>query len=308
MKTYEYPYYLCNFPEFNTAQNAVVPFFDKDVNLICSLCTGVGKTAIAECIFGYHLNTELNSKVIYVSPFKSIGGQKLDDWSKNDQLSKFGILLCDGDNNPKKEEWKRKRIITITYESLDSRTRNNDCDWLKDVSCVVFDEAHMLGQKDRGSKIESCLMRLTLINPKIRIVFLSGTMGNVIELAKWVKSLNGKETRAINSDWKPIKTILNFHCYDDSSTFKTAQKDKLNLIYSVIKEKYQQEKIIIFVHSKKMGETLIEFLKRKKIRCGFHNASVSKKIRSQLEKEFNREDSGFNLLISTSTLSTGTNL
>lgn len=308
MKTIEYPYFQCDFSEFNKAQQAVVPFFDKDVNLVLALNTGVGKTAIAECIFGYHLTTEQKSKVVYVSPFKSIGSEKLTKWSKNNQFKAHGILLCNGDSQPKPDEWKSKRLIVITYESFDSKSRNKDVSWINDISCVVFDEAHMLGQEDRGSKIEACLMRITSINPKARIIFLSGTMGNSVELAKWIKMLNGKETRCIQSDWKPVKTILNFHQYDDTIGFKKSEQEKLQTFYSLIKNIVRNEKILVFVHSKRMGKVLIDFLKTKKIKCAFHNSSVPANIRKQMEEAFSDDNSGFNVLVSTSTLSAGINL
>lgn len=307
MRTNEYPYYQCDFPEFNKAQQDVVPFLDKDANLIIALGTGVGKTALAECVFGYHLNTHATSKVVYISPFKSISGEKHKKWLENPQLSPFGVLLCNGDNAPETEEWAKKRIYLLTCESFDSKTRNTQNTWVKDIACAVFDEAHIIGQQERGGRLESCLMRLTVSNPGARIIFLSGTMGNAIELAKWVKSLNGKETKCIESQWKPVKTVIKFHAYDDTAGFKTSIQERLDNIYDII-DNAPTEKIIVFVHSKFTGKSIIDFLKKKGIKCAFHNAGLTQKVRQQIEDAFNDDNSGLNVIVSTSTLSAGVNL
>jgi len=43
MRTVDYPYYLSPFLEFNPVQSAVVPFLDKDVNIVASFQTATGK-------------------------------------------------------------------------------------------------------------------------------------------------------------------------------------------------------------------------------------------------------------------------
>ena len=309
MKTSDYPYYKCQFSEFNKAQQLVVPFFDKDTNLVISLNTGTGKTALAECIFGYHLNTSDTAKVVYVSPFKSISAEKRAEWAYDlHPFYDYGVLLCNGDNVPEKEEWQQSRVVLITYESLDSKTRNRKNDWIKDVACFVFDEAHMLGQEDRGPCVEACLMRVSAINPNARIVFLSGTMGNARQLAQWLKVLNNKRTHFIESDWKPVKTIVNFHSYDDTIGFGKSEAEKLSVLYGILKHTHASQKTVVFVHSKRMGKVIVDFLRSKKIKTAFHNSGATPKMRAQLEEAFRDENSGFNVLISTSTLSAGVNL
>jgi len=57
MKTAVFPYYTPPFAEYNVAQQAVLPFLAKDMNLVVSFATAVGKSVIAECCFGFHLQT-----------------------------------------------------------------------------------------------------------------------------------------------------------------------------------------------------------------------------------------------------------
>lgn len=309
MRTTDYPYYQCKFFEFNIVQSAVVPWLDKDVNLVVAFKTATGKTALAECAFGYHLQTNFKSKVVYVSPFKSISSERYEAWASDSQFLKHGILVCTSDNIPSQNDFDSSRIYIMTSESLDSKTRTPrfNQNWVNDISCVVFDEAHILSLKGRGSSIERTIMHLTSINPKIRIILLSATMTNAIELARWLKYLNGKETKCIQSDWRPVKIVYNYHTYNDNENRDVSDSDKIRVLKDLIK-KNQREKTLIFVHSKRTGKLITNHLRKSGIRCAFHNASLSASKRDVIEKLFSDKYSGFDVLVSTSTLGSGVNL
>lgn len=67
-------------------------------------------------------------------------------------------------------------------------------------------------------------------------------------------------------------------------------------------------KTIVFVHSKRVGHAIAAGLAAKRVRCGFHNASVTRGRRARMEAEFDDPSSGFNVIVSTSTLGAGINL
>jgi helicase len=307
MKTSDYPHYRCSFAEFNKAQEAVVPFLDKDVNLVVSFRTAVGKTALAECAIGYHLSNGDESKVIYISPYKSISSERQRAWLNDEQISKYGILLHTGDLHTLPEEYSKNRVIIMTSESLDSRIRQyGRDDWIAHVECVVFDEAHLLGQKRRGSSIEAGIMNITRLNPNARLILLSATMSNAKDIAKWIKSLNGKSTKYIWSDWRPVEVNLNYHSFDDSNY--ESEKNKVTKVIEVVTNGQFYGKTIVFVHSKRTGKEIARQLAHRGIRCAFHNASLSHAAREKIEKEFDDPYSGLNFLVSTSTLSSGVNI
>jgi len=56
------------------------------------------------------------------------------------------------------------------------------------VDLVIFDEAHYLGDEDRGHVWEEAII---LTPPRIRMLLLSATIGNADELAKWIEELRG---------------------------------------------------------------------------------------------------------------------
>ena len=299
MKTSDYPYFKLPFDEFNVAQATAIPFVDKDVNMVVSFSTAVGKTAIAECAFGYHLSQD-SGVCVYVSPLKGLSSEKYDSW-KSGQFGKFGVASISGEKSVDLKDLDKSRVVVITAESFDSRVRNPLFkDWVKSISCVVYDEAHMIGDDSRGSSYECSAIRLSKINPSARIILLSATLSNGLEVGKWVKSLNGKETKLVRSSWSPNKMVSEYHF--------TTLRNRMDKCMEVIEGIDPNEKAIIFVHSKLVGKSIQKSLAKKGISSLFHNASLSKKKREEIEFLFSSKISGYNILISTSTLGAGVNL
>jgi len=300
MRTSEYPYYCPPFPDFNIAQAAVVPFLDEDVNLVVSFATAVGKTVLAECCFAYHLSEEPHCRVVYVCPYRSLGAEKFKAWNEDPQLSNHGVVLGTGDTITGAEDHMAGRLTITTSESFDAKTRSvSYADWLQSLRCVVFDEAHLMGDKQRGSAVEASMIRLTAVNPGARLVLLSATMGNAMELAKWVKSLNGKKTKCVVSSWRPSKIETIFVPFEDGTKVDEAVR---------LATESSDRKTVVFVHSKVTGAEIVKKLRNAKVRSVFHNASVPPAKRRKIEETFNDRMSGLNVLVSTSTLGAGVNI
>jgi len=122
-------------------------------------------------------------------------------------------------------------------------------------------------------------------------------MENAIEVARWVKSLNGKQTKCFESDWKPS------HVEFEEVVAESA-REVIDESVRIVKE--GSGKTVVFVHSKKSGREIVKRLKKVNIRSAFHNASVSKAARKKIEDQFN--SGGLDVLVSTSTLGAGVNL
>lgn len=301
MKTSEYPYYQPSFSEYNAAQSIAIPHLDKDNNLVVSFATAAGKTVLAEGIFAYHLQADKECKVIYVCPFRSLAAEKFETWKKEPQLAKYGLVLSTGDTGINILEDDKARIILTTSESFDSKTRSESYEGLlRKAACVVFDEAHLMGDKNRGSAVEISLIRMTRTNPQARMILLSATMGNAMELAKWIKSLNGKTTKCITSSWRPVQIEISYHAVDGNP-------EKVDKAVELAKNSHWF-KTVVFVHSKITGAEIVKRLRAVGIRAVFHNASLSAGKRRLIEAKFNERMSGLNILVSTSTLSAGVNI
>jgi replicative superfamily II helicase len=300
VKTSAFPWYSPPFDEYNVAQAAAVPFLDKDVNLVVSFATAVGKTVLAECCFAYHLKTNAECRVVYVCPFRSLAAEKHGDWRKG-PLGAFGVVLGSSDAETGMEAHMAGRISVMTTESFDSKTRLAGWrPWMESLDCVVFDEAHLLATPGRGAAMEASMMRLTAVCPKARLVLLSATMGNAMDVARWVKSLNGKATKCVTSSWKPSETRISVVGVDGSVA-------KMEKVVELVKCAVGR-KVMVFVHAKATGNDLVRALRRSGVRTAFHNASLAKGKRRRIEEAFNDQDSGFDVLVSTSTLGAGVNV
>lgn len=299
MNTNVFPWYNPPFDEYNIAQAAAVPFLDKDVNMVISFSTAVGKTVLAECAFAYHMEVDAG-RVAYVCPYRSLASEKYELW-KDGPLGKYGVVMGTGETRVGQDDFEKVRLAIVTNESFDSKTRiERWYPWLKSLKCVVFDEAHLLSESGRGSALESSIMRFTSLNPTARLILLSATMSNAMELARWIKSLNNKPTKCITSSWKPTETITKIEVEDG---YEAKVVRALEIINKSI-----DKKVIVFVHSKVAGNDILKRLKMLKIRTAFHNASLSHTRRKKIEQVFGDKYSGLNVLVSTSTLGSGVNL
>lgn len=297
----DYPYCDFDFPEWNPVQAKCVPFFTEDCNLVVSASTASGKTAIAEAIMGYELARNGTNKAVYVSPLKAIGNEKHQEWGKHSTFREYPIALVSSDNETTQSDFENSRLIVSTVESMNLRCRARDR-WIKDVSVLVFDEAHLLMDESRGSGSESLIMNITALNPNCRVICLSGTLSNYIEIAKWLKACNAKTTRYVNSAWRPTELIKKVEIAENlDEQHKWILKEAKKILKN-------EEKMLIFVHSKVVGESICKFLKDYGVACAFYNAGVQQKMRERIICDFRNKYSDLNVLVCTSSLGMGVTL
>jgi superfamily II DNA helicase RecQ len=127
-------------------------------------------------------------------------------------------------------------------------------------------------------------------------------MSNYIEIAKWLKACNGKMTKYVNSTWRPTELIKKIEIVED-------YKEQQQYILEVSKNIYEKdEKMLIFVHSKQVGENLCKFLKEYGISCAFYHAGLRYNVKENMLNDFRSNYSGLNILICTSSLGMGITL
>ena len=308
-KSFQYP-----FEKFNPVQSQVIPHIFENKNMVISANTSAGKTICAELLMDEILKN--NKKILYTSPLKSLTQEKYNDWQKRYPNQKISILTGDYILTPKKQkELTKANIILATTEMVDSRTRLMETEknfWLNEIGLVIIDEAHILAT-NRGHAVETGIMRFTSINPEAKILFLSATMPNVIELSDWLSSLNQKETTIIFSKWRPVKLDINYEEYSIAyfkmghEDYWTNQERKKQKAVEIVLSK-SDEKFLIFVHDKNTGRDIVKRLRIEGIQTEFHNADLELKERIKTEKSFQNRKNGIRVLVSTSTLAYGRNL
>jgi replicative superfamily II helicase len=305
------------FSHFNPMQSLFIPWVDEEQhNVVVTSPTCSGKTVIAElsvaqCVFG----SNGAKKAVYLAPMKSLAEEKLADWSEEGHAFshlKITALTSDYVLNPaKRNALDTANIVLCTSEMLDSKTRTYDRNtWLHNVGCIVVDESHLLGQKERGPRLETALMRFTRYNPNCRLILMSATCPNYKDYCKWMNKLTGKQTVMVNSEYRPC--ILNIHYVpvDDvpgrkNTAYADMENARMDAALSLVR-RFPQDQFMIFTGNKTWGRNFLPLLRGQGFNADFHNADQSMTARRSMEKDFNSERIG--KLIASSTLAWGVNV
>ena len=156
--------------------------------------TGAGKTWIAEQAILSVFSR--GGRCWYASPLKALTNAKWVEFGVHFESRNVGILTGDTKENTDAP------IIVGTTEIL----RNQLYDAMhrgEDLNCdlVILDEAHFLGDADRGVVWEEIMIYLPV---RIHLLLLSATIGNGYEIARWLSSLRKKECVVINEEKRPV--------------------------------------------------------------------------------------------------------
>jgi superfamily II RNA helicase len=143
--------------------------------------TGSGKTWIAREEIRRLLDA--GRRAWYTTPLKALTNSKYQEFAEEFGEDRVGILTGDRKDNTDAQ------LIVGTTEIY----RNQLFDSLRggsDVNAdlVVLDEAHYLGDEDRGHVWEEAII---LTPPRIRLLLLSATVGNADEFAAWIAEVRG---------------------------------------------------------------------------------------------------------------------
>ncbi len=164
--------------------------------------TGSGKTWIAEQTIKKIFHAGKRSW--YASPLKALSNAKHMEFGEIFGHENVGILTGDRKENPE------AAIIIGTTEVL----RNQLYDAMHlgvelPFDFVVLDEAHFLGDEDRGVVWEEIIIYLP---ERIPLLLLSATIGNPDQIARWMQSIRSTQCTVIAEDKRPVPLYpLFFH-------------------------------------------------------------------------------------------------
>ena len=301
--------------------------FDRK-NILAAIPTASGKTLIAEMAMQKEISA--GGKCLYIVPLKALASEKYEDFSG--KSVKVGIAT--GDPDQRDEYLGKYDIIVATSEKTDSLLRNK-AGWLKQISLLVVDEIHLIGDESRGATLEMVIAQLRFLNQDMQIIGLSATMGNPESLAKWL------DASLITSDWRPVDLREGvyfdgaIHFHGTERIVETPKKDDdLNLLLDTINEGGQ---CLVFVSSRRSAEAYAKraasALKRSspaldeistiitkadtttsgktlaltvKSGAAFHHAGLPREARKAIEDGFRKGD--ILAISSTPTLAAGLNL
>jgi helicase len=169
--------------------------FKNNKNQIVCSPTGSGKTLVAELAM---LDSILNKKkrVIYIVPLKALASEKYKEFYEQ-YGNEFKIRLSIGEMKNEKYNYDYDLLIT-TSEKLDSLTRH-DRSFLENLGLLIVDEIHLLNDEKRGPTLEVILTIFKVKYKNIRIIGLSATIGNSVEISRWLGA------DLIEDDWRPVE-------------------------------------------------------------------------------------------------------
>lgn len=311
VQTAKFPHAKWGFEEFNPVQSRLFEIYEGDSNVAIAASTSAGKTVCAEMYMSYEIRKR-GGKAIYIGPLRALAKEKEDEWCNPDyHFGDLKVSICTGDfriTANRVKELDSANILVMTPEMLASRCRNHKSEksnFLKGVGTIVFDESHLLTVPGRGDHIEVALMKLSEINPDCRVVLLSATMPNVDEICGWVSGLTGRNTHYLESKYRPVPLGINYPTYFDGvKTYDEKENEKVATAVGIVNH-FSDDKFLIFVHTKRTGQLMLDYLKKYGIKAEFHNANLELKKRLEIEGRFRDKKSDLRVVIATSTLAWG---
>jgi len=174
----------------------------EGVSVIVSAPTGAGKTLIAEFAITRALAT--GTRLAYTTPLKALSNQKFADFTRQYGAERVGILTGDVKVHP------RAPLVVMTTEILRNMLYTRS---LEEIGYVVLDECHYMGDESRGTVWEEIIINCP---PEVQIVALSATVGNIEEIAEWVRTVHG-EIRVVKHTTRPVP--LHYHLCDSEGHF-----------------------------------------------------------------------------------------
>ncbi|RZJ85996.1 MAG: DEAD/DEAH box helicase, partial [Chryseobacterium sp.] len=227
---------------------------------VVEMPTSAGKTLLAE--FNIIVTKALNadSKIVYVVPTRALVNQIYYDLKADFDGLGFAIEKTSGaiEVDPSEEALLKEKIdiLISTPEKLDLLIRRNH-ESVEDVALFVIDEAHMIQNGSRGTRLELLLAILKRERPNSKFMFLSPFLkDSASTIANWIAGNKVKTPIRIN--WKPAEKLLIGIKQKDN--FKKFTQVLLPSAYSLIPQERELPDVVLdFIPTGQPKEKYIEF-------------------------------------------------
>lgn len=328
------------FEYFNKMQSeAFKDIYESQLNCIVSAPTGSGKTVLFELAIISELNKLSDTcefKALYIAPTKSLCNEKYEHWKRKFLNLSLGLLTSDT-SLTEMDKVRSSNIIVSTPEKWDVMTRKwgDHKHLFRMLRLVLIDEIHIL-QEQRGSTLEVVLTRMNSLCQNLRILAVSATIPNILDIAEWLRSggPTGPAAKVLTFDDSYRQVALERHVYTCNA--KASNEFQLDAIFntklpSLIEEYGKGKPVLIFCSTRQSAVTTAKYLahnfnsvlypkRSKKLGIlndrqlndtliggiAFHHAGMAISDRYSVEQKFSSGD--IKILCSTSTLAVGVNL
>jgi len=267
-------------------------FLESGQSWLLEMPTGSGKTWLSEQAIGYVL--QQRRKAVYVAPIKALTQNQYTDWCYRFGTDNVGIL--DSDHAIKADAIADVQLLVTTPESLESLLRQPQAymDWIRQLSLLVVDEIDLINDGWRGARLEGAILQLQLLNPLLRVIGITATLGDERDLRTWLGAAFVRTThRAVPLDWQQIR-------------FWTGAEKQNRAVQYVLNAVERQHQCLVFCQSRQRTELLGQVLLAKGIPALCHHAGLDPNARAEAEAAF--QDGKALVLCATTTLAMGVNL
>lgn len=176
--------------------------------IVVEMPTSGGKTLIAKFATVQALELNTDATVAYVVPTRVLVNQVTDELRRD--FAPLGRAVEQAipvfDLNPTEDILLQDApdVLVTTPEKLDLLIRSGH-PAVENLSLVVVDEAHNVGDSNRGARLELVLATIKRDKPNARFLMLSPFLPNAADLAAW---LGGNRGTRVSVDWKPNKKVV----------------------------------------------------------------------------------------------------
>jgi activating signal cointegrator complex subunit 3 len=279
--------------------------------------TGAGKTNIAMITvlheIGQHLKYGVlqkdEFKIVYVAPMKALAAEMTSAFSR--RLAPLGVVVKEltGDMQLTKRELEETQMIVTTPEKWDVITRkSNDMALATLVKLLIIDEVHLLND-DRGPVIETLVARtlrqVESSQSMIRIVGLSATLPNYLEVAQFLRVNPDKGLFYFDASYRPVPLSQQYIGVSEPNFVLRNQLINEVCYNKVLDAVKREQQAMVFVHSRKdtvkTARILVEIAQRNAEQGHFNDLTNMPQygmMKKEVSKSRNRElgelfESGF---------------
>lgn len=181
--------------------------------VVVQMPTSSGKTLLAEFRVLQALNSFPNCWVAYLAPTRALVNQVALRLRKD--LAPLGIKVESAapvqEIDIFEEEWLASsdaQVVVTTPEKLDLLIRGRNGPPGKPLGLVILDEAHNIGEGERGVRAELLLALLNQEHPDVQFLLLTPFVPNSHELAAWLDPQRSKAISVLAADWQPNDRVI----------------------------------------------------------------------------------------------------
>ncbi|WP_457557797.1 DEAD/DEAH box helicase [Candidatus Harpocratesius sp.] len=227
------------------------------------LCTpsGSGKTLVAE-LAAIHKISINEGKILFLLPYRALVSEKYFLFYKRYRQFGYKFVQITGGIEVSKKNLESADIYFMTYEKFDSYLRSiMQNSWIYQIRLVIIDEIHILGEKNRGARLENLIIRILNSLNKIQTLFFSATIGNPEVFHQWCAKIYkfhnpNKKFHLVTTNQRPT----------DLKYIVQISKNKNNSIKEILeKSSVYYSSILIFSYSRNDTEKTCDFLLQESI-------------------------------------------